>query len=95
MPEDWLINECFGLDDDCLGFIPQPTLGVIVNYERLKKAEDKALGDPAVETTYYMKQTSALDNACGIIASLHCILNHPKDVVLKEGSILAKFWATA
>ena len=29
-----------------------------------------------MEMPYYMKQTNELDNACGIIAALHCVYNN-------------------
>ena len=38
-----------------------------------------------------MKQTGTLDNACGIIACLHAIINKLSQVSIKEGSILDKF----
>ena len=31
----WQIGECFGLDPDCLGFVPNPCVAMIVNSERL------------------------------------------------------------
>jgi hypothetical protein len=41
LPSDWIINEAFGLDDDCLSFVPKPTVAAIVTYEKLKKEENK------------------------------------------------------
>ena len=38
-----------------------------------------------------MKQSKALDNACGIIACLHIIMNHEDDISLDSKSILDKF----
>lgn len=37
---------------------------------------------------FYMKQSGTLDNACGVIACMHAILNN--DVPIVPGSILAK-----
>ncbi len=39
-----------------------------------------------------MKQTETLDNACGIIAAIHAILNNLSDINIGEGSILHKFY---
>jgi hypothetical protein len=54
MDKGWIINEVFGLDDDCLSFVPQPTVAVIVAFERIKKEEDKA-GNADHKMDYYMK----------------------------------------
>mmetsp|Transcript_43187 Transcript_43187/g.57138 ORF Transcript_43187/g.57138 Transcript_43187/m.57138 type:complete len:81 (-) Transcript_43187:263-505(-) len=42
---------------------------------------------------YYMKQTSELDNACGVIACLHSIYNNLSDdkITLLPDSVLATF----
>ena len=75
VPQDWIINQCFGLDDDCLSFVPKPTIAVIATFETLKKgATDR--GDLNNQVDYYMKQTKKLDCACGIIACLHSVLNN-------------------
>ena len=39
---------------------------------------------------FYMKQTRELDNACGIIACIHAVLNKP-EIELAEDSTLGKF----
>ncbi len=95
LPAEWGIGEVYGFDEDCLGFVPRPVLAVIVSCERLMKAEDKVLGSMDVEASYFMKQTQVLDNACGIIACLHSILNNLDQVKLDAGSILGKYWEMA
>ena len=40
-----------------------------------------------------MKQTSQLDNACGIIACLHSIYNNQDNIPVEDGSILKNFLA--
>ena len=65
---------------------------MIATFERLNKSDDKQKGDKAVENTFYMKQTEKLDNACGIIACLHSVLNNLDNVQLEVGSILDKFY---
>lgn len=92
MSSDWHIGEVYGLDDDCLGFVPKPCLGVIVTFERKTKDDGKpGDGDESKIVPFYMKQTGTLDNACGIVACLHAILNHSSDISLNTDSILEKF----
>ena len=38
-----------------------------------------------------MKQTGTLDNACGIVACLHAIMNHSTQIPLNVDSVLDKF----
>jgi ubiquitin carboxyl-terminal hydrolase L3 len=92
LSSDWEIGECYGLDDDCLNFIPPSCVAMIVNAERLCKEQEKRKGDTNILMPYYMKQSSKLDNACGIIACLHSIFNNRDLVDIKENSILSKFW---
>lgn len=91
LSDKFAIGEVFGFDEELLAFLPQPVHAVIVNFHRLKKDEDKALGSPdnVGQVDYYMKQSGTLDNACGIIACIHAVMNTPVDV--KEGSVLGKF----
>ncbi|CAI2378573.1 unnamed protein product [Moneuplotes crassus] len=95
MEEEWQVCEIFGMDDDCLGFVPKPCLGVIVTFERNGSNIDDGRpgdGDSSDLVEFYMKQNQKLDNACGIIACLHTVLNHTQDVEIMKGSILDKFW---
>ena len=39
-----------------------------------------------------MKQSSVLDNACGIIACIHCILNNLGKVEVGADSLLDKYY---
>jgi ubiquitin carboxyl-terminal hydrolase L3 len=77
MPAQWGFSEVLGFDEELLSFIPRPVLGVVCNMEFLKKQEDLQRGHPDTECAFYMKQHGTLDNACGIIAALHAILNNP------------------
>ena len=76
MPDKWCFSELFGLDDELLAFVPKPVLGVIINAQCLKKGEERAKGDEATETDFYMDQSGTLDNACGLVACLHSIFNN-------------------
>eukprot|EP00352_Strombidinopsis_acuminata_P006259 CAMPEP_0176378178 /NCGR_PEP_ID=MMETSP0126-20121128/29419_1 /TAXON_ID=141414 ORGANISM="Strombidinopsis acuminatum, Strain SPMC142" /NCGR_SAMPLE_ID=MMETSP0126 /ASSEMBLY_ACC=CAM_ASM_000229 /LENGTH=230 /DNA_ID=CAMNT_0017740337 /DNA_START=37 /DNA_END=729 /DNA_ORIENTATION=+ len=95
LPKEWTFGEIYGFEEDLLAFIPRPVLAVIINAERLKKTEDKQKGDASVPVEYYMKQTEVLDNACGVIACLHAILNSSDQVKLAEDSILGKLKESA
>jgi ubiquitin carboxyl-terminal hydrolase L3 len=93
LPKDWIINECFGLDDDCLSFVPQPAIAVIAVFESLvKDGSQTEVGDPSLAVDFYMKQTEKLDYACGVIACIHSVLNNRKVVNLQDGSILHKYF---
>ena len=54
LPEQWAFSEIYGFEEDLLAMIAQPVLAVIINAERLKKAEDKELGNPETEVAFYM-----------------------------------------
>ncbi|KAI2495116.1 thiol-dependent ubiquitin-specific protease [Fragilaria crotonensis] len=95
LSDEWEIGECYGLDEDCLGFIPSSCVAMIVNAERLNKTLERAKGDEAMglRADFYMKQSNTLDNACGIIACLHAIFNNLQTVsVIEPNSVLANFW---
>ena len=89
MSDEWKVAEIFGLDEDCLGFVPQPCLAAIATFER--KSPDGKPGSLDNVVKYYMKQSGKLDNACGIIACLHSVLNNLDSIKIKEESVLAKF----
>jgi len=90
--ENYTVNEVWGFDEELLAFLPQPCLAAIGLFMRMptKKAEDYARGQADFECDYYMKQSGTLDNACGIIALMHAVLNNPS-ISLKAGSPLAQF----
>ena len=37
MPEQWGFSEVMGFDEELLGFIPQPVIGIVCNMNFLKK----------------------------------------------------------
>ena len=43
--ESWGFSELFGLDEDLLGFVPQPVLAVIVNFEPVKPEAERERGE--------------------------------------------------
>lgn len=91
MSKEWAVGEVFGFDEDLLAFLPSPQVGVIVAFESLKKGEESGSEDNIPIVPYYMKQHGQLDNACGIIACLHSLLNNLDQISLEEGSILERF----
>jgi hypothetical protein len=88
------INEVFGFDEGLLMMLPNQ-VAALTCMRRMpdKKAADKERGDPSTKAAFYMKQSGTLDNACGIIALIHSILNNldADGVGLTEGSPLAQF----
>jgi len=92
--EGYTTGEIFSFDPEMLAFLPfgGPPSAVIACVRRMpdKKAKDLERGDPNAEVGFYMNQTGTLDNACGVIALIHCILNTPS-MVLKPDSPLAQF----
>lgn len=79
-----------------LDYVPEGNiLGVIISYEtgvngKVKRDEEKFLTYDSVP--YYMKQTKKLDNACGVIASIHSVFNNREDNTIKQNSILENFY---
>ena len=91
VPADWVVGEVFGLDEDCLAFVPKPVIAVIATFENLKKGEESKSDAAPAEIHYYMRQTHKLDNACGVIACIHSVLNNLDKVSLADGSVLHRF----
>merc|ERR1719498_1693255 len=93
MSDKYSIGEVYGFDEELLAFLPQPQLSTILCFEGLKKDEERQLGseDNNNIVPYYQKQSGTLDNACGIIACLHSVLNKLGQVELVKDSILDKF----
>ena len=81
-------TELYGFDEELLAMVPQPVKAVILNAEQKKKF--KEAGSLDTQSNYYMKQTANLDNACGVIACLHSILNLGSECYASD-SILDKF----
>lgn len=103
------IDEVIGFDEELLNFVPRPVYGIIVAFERTAKGREKKTeeaegktikNDDHVDKTedvkYFMRQSGTLDNACGIIACLHAILNNdePSLNMIQPDSVLDKFQNT-
>eukprot|EP00354_Favella_ehrenbergii_P007426 CAMPEP_0170467814 /NCGR_PEP_ID=MMETSP0123-20130129/11250_1 /TAXON_ID=182087 /ORGANISM="Favella ehrenbergii, Strain Fehren 1" /LENGTH=134 /DNA_ID=CAMNT_0010734271 /DNA_START=366 /DNA_END=770 /DNA_ORIENTATION=+ len=93
LPPTWAFSELYGFEEELLGFIPTPCVAVILNAEYQQRRADRPQGSQETQMPYYMKQTSELDNACGVIACLHSIYNNLSDdkITLLPDSVLATF----
>ena len=89
LPDIWGFGEIYGFEEDLLAMVPQPVLAVIINSERLNSAADHEKGSADTPAAFYMKQHGTLDNACGIIACIHAILNNLGEdkITLQEGTL--------
>ena len=108
MKDDVYFKEMLSLVDyNALLSINGPLLGVILNYSRdeiPKEGEGQKEGEipkeevfPKEESVpYFMRQSKKLDNACGLIAALHCFGNCKNgELKFKPDSILEKFFNKA
>lgn len=107
IPKEFGFRDCFGLDDDCLSFIPPPHHGVVflaphskmkpVKEEQERLLLEKLAGqDPSrvgEGKVWYMKQL--VGNACGTIAVLHVLANavFSGRLSVAADSFLGKFMA--
>ncbi|OMJ86437.1 hypothetical protein SteCoe_12016 [Stentor coeruleus] len=74
----WEFGEIFTMDEEVEGS------ALVLVYRSL--TADPVFNGQVIEAQYYIKQVEALDNACGLLAGLHSILN--SDAEILEGSIL-------
>lgn len=96
--EKWKIVDVLSLDGDMLGFIPRPTVALILlfptsdKYDKLKEEQEAQLkesGQTISKNVYYVKQY--IHNACGTIALIHSIGNNLDKIDLTDGSTLKQF----
>ena len=101
VPEDWEINDVFGLDPELLLMLPQPVLALLLlfpiteKYESFAREQEAAMKDVAVsDKLYYMKQT--VSNACGTVALMHAVINNAVSgqISLKDGPLKSFVEAT-
>ncbi|CUG89657.1 ubiquitin carboxyl-terminal hydrolase, putative [Bodo saltans] len=88
-------HDVYGLDDEMLGFVPQPVIAVVFLYpindaNEALRFEGNFLPADEQAGLFYTKQT--VSNACGTIGILHALLNNVEKLgPLKDGSILSDF----
>jgi ubiquitin carboxyl-terminal hydrolase L3 len=92
LPETVSFGEIYSLDYKEIQEITNPVLGVIVALRRNKKRSDDEEYLPSTDVPFYMKQNGQLDNACGLIAALHCIGNNSNMINPIEGSIIDDYF---
>lgn len=90
MSAEWSVVDLIGIDEDVLGFVPQPVAAVIFLYP--SSVHDSAEeGDTSFnQSVYFMKQV--IRNACGTIALLHGVGNNLDKIQLRDGSPLKTYF---
>ena len=72
--------------------IQGPLLGIILNYSRDENNKEETF-PKAEKVPFFIKQTKELDNACGLIAALHCFGNAKNgEFEFVKDSILDEFF---
>lgn len=94
MPEKWIMQDVWSLDEDCLNTIQRPVLSVILLFpctDQYYKFRDQQLeeiskkGQAISPKLYYMKQM--VQNACGTVALIHSIANSKDQIQLSDGHL--------
>lgn len=96
LPENIEFDELWSLDYKEVQPIDAPVIGVIAAIRRPKGRfyiEDNVISYQNVP--FYMKQEGSLDNACGLVAALHCIGNNANFIPLDPNSILGGYFTKA
>lgn len=97
VPDNVYFKELLGLEYKEFMSIGGPVLGLILNFTRTDKKvtiPENSIMDPSF-VPYFMKQTSDLDNACGLIAGLHLFGNNTQVLKFNKDSIIQKFFDKA
>jgi ubiquitin carboxyl-terminal hydrolase L3 len=95
LPDNVSFGEIYSLDYKEIQEITSHVLGVIVAVRRNKKRSDDEEYILSTDVPFYMKQNGQLDNACGLIAALHCIGNNSHMFKCLEASILDEYFHSA
>ena len=96
LKEDIIFHEMLSLVDySALLSISGPLLGVILNYSRNEKEKEETFPKEK-SVPFFMRQTNKLDNACGLIAAIHCFANAKNGgLEFGKGSVLENFFEKA
>eukprot|EP01094_Clydonella_sp_ATCC50884_P002348 TRINITY_DN1179_c0_g1_i1.p1 TRINITY_DN1179_c0_g1~~TRINITY_DN1179_c0_g1_i1.p1 ORF type:complete len:258 (-),score=80.73 TRINITY_DN1179_c0_g1_i1:161-883(-) len=102
LKEGWAFCDIFGLDDDCLAWVPSPCKSVVFLFPSKRKnyTGESVVSQTTVEGSssdagpdckgaFYLTQIKELGNACGTIAVIHSIANN-RDL-LESGSALEQY----
>lgn len=90
MSAEWSVVDLIGIDEDVLGFVPQPVAAVIFLYPPTvhDSTED---GDPTLnDSVFFTKQM--VRNACGTVALIHAVGNNLHQIQLRDGSPLKEYY---
>jgi ubiquitin carboxyl-terminal hydrolase L3 len=82
----WEFVDVFGLDEELLGMIPQPSLAFLFLFPSKAKTEYQE-SSSGKEKCFFLHQIPLLDQACGTIAMIHAIANNLSSLGLKDGPI--------
>lgn len=90
MSAEWSVVDLIGIDDDVLGFVPQPVAALIFLYPPTVHDSNED-GDPSCnESVFFAKQV--IRNACGTVALLHGVGNNLDKIQLRDDSPLKKYF---
>merc|ERR1719265_195875 len=92
-PKGWAFVDVLGIDAEILATVPQPCMAVTLLFqlsrklERCKKQQQariKACGQVLSADLFFMQQY--VGNACGTIATIHCLANSAQNLDIKPTS---------
>jgi len=85
---DYQFHDVFGLDEELLMMIPQPSHAVILLFPGAER--EQATDAAAADNTgpFFLYQVKGLGNACGTIAAIHAIANSEARASLAPSSTL-------
>jgi hypothetical protein len=102
LPDTVAFTDCFGLEPDLLGFLPQPVYAIVLLFPfdneaicnaKREQAEQLAGAEQPSVNCFWMEQS--IGNACGTIAVVHSICNNLHRFKLQPGSLLERYAAIA
>ncbi len=96
LPNNFEFDELWSLDYKEIQPIENPVVGVVCAIRRPKGKyfeEEKLMNYQNVP--FYMKQEGSLDNACGLVASLHVFGNISEIINFNKESILDNYYSKA
>lgn len=102
LPEPWEFVDIFGVDDELLAMVPPGSVAVTLlfqcseNLRKFQEAQRDAIltsGQVLSSDIFYLKQY--VGNACGTIASIHCLANNAQALGLSPESPLGRFLSRA
>ncbi|XP_037040648.1 ubiquitin carboxyl-terminal hydrolase isozyme L3-like [Bradysia coprophila] len=90
MSAEWSVVDLIGIDEDVLGFVPQPVAAIIFLYPPTVHDSDESGDDALNDSVFFMKQM--VRNACGTVALIHGVGNNLDKIQLVDDSPLKKYF---